>query len=270
MFTPVSTALPRMPLMNVCLCVCVCLRTRTCTYRACLRTRTSGEDVCVCVCVCVCVRVCRLLLRRMYQVVSLRRHETLHTHHLASGLATSGFTWLHPTHTHPNTTKPSRTSTSTAPDRASQATTGKATTAHAARSQKNMQNSAQALALQGRSKQHKSGVAVSHGVSGRAEHGVSGISVKGVSESVQHGGVSVCTNGHARVVGRKPAQRATPCVHQQRVLDMLTWVQWLFAHLVLPLLRAHFYITETEPYKNQVFYYRCVVLSTRLSMQCVI
>ncbi len=40
----------------------------------------------------------------------------------------------------------------------------------------------------------------------------------------------------------------------QRLLAL--WVTWLMNELVVPLLRAHFYITESEAYRQQVFYYR--------------
>lgn len=43
---------------------------------------------------------------------------------------------------------------------------------------------------------------------------------------------------------------------QARRRDLLAWVWWLMADLVAPLLRACFYATETEPYKQEVFYYR--------------
>lgn len=45
--------------------------------------------------------------------------------------------------------------------------------------------------------------------------------------------------------------------HQQWLRQ---WVWFVMAHLVTPLLRACFYVTETEPYRMQVFYYRCVDL----------
>jgi telomerase reverse transcriptase len=40
------------------------------------------------------------------------------------------------------------------------------------------------------------------------------------------------------------------------------WVRWLLADLLVPLLRAHFYCTETEAYRQQVFYYRSRPLSS--------
>ena len=39
-----------------------------------------------------------------------------------------------------------------------------------------------------------------------------------------------------------------------RRLGQLVW--WLYCDIVIPLLRTCFYVTETEPYKMQVFYYR--------------
>jgi len=41
---------------------------------------------------------------------------------------------------------------------------------------------------------------------------------------------------------------------RQRTLAM--WIGWLFACLVVPVLRAHFFCTESEAYRQQVFYYR--------------
>lgn len=41
---------------------------------------------------------------------------------------------------------------------------------------------------------------------------------------------------------------------QQR---LIMWVRWLLADFVVPLLRAHFYCTESEVYRQEVFYYRC-------------
>ncbi|PSC73504.1 telomerase reverse transcriptase [Micractinium conductrix] len=49
-------------------------------------------------------------------------------------------------------------------------------------------------------------------------------------------------------------QCATAAAAAQRALAL--WVGWLFAVLVAPLLRAHFYCTESEAYRQQVFYYR--------------
>lgn len=34
------------------------------------------------------------------------------------------------------------------------------------------------------------------------------------------------------------------------------WLAWLFSQVVVPLLRAHFYITDSSPFRMQVFYYR--------------
>ena len=41
---------------------------------------------------------------------------------------------------------------------------------------------------------------------------------------------------------------------QQR---LILWVRWLLAEFVVPLLRAHFYCTESEVYRQDVFFYRC-------------
>ena len=34
------------------------------------------------------------------------------------------------------------------------------------------------------------------------------------------------------------------------------WVAWLLGSLAVPLLRAHFFATETAAYRLQIFYYR--------------
>lgn len=34
-------------------------------------------------------------------------------------------------------------------------------------------------------------------------------------------------------------------------------MRWLLGDLLVPLLRAHFYCTESEAYRQEVFYYRC-------------
>ncbi len=35
------------------------------------------------------------------------------------------------------------------------------------------------------------------------------------------------------------------------------WAAWLLGGLAVPLLRAHFYATETEPGRQAVSYFRC-------------
>ena len=44
---------------------------------------------------------------------------------------------------------------------------------------------------------------------------------------------------------------------QQR---LTLWVRWLLADFVVPLLRAHFYCTESEVYRQDVFYYRYILI----------
>lgn len=54
------------------------------------------------------------------------------------------------------------------------------------------------------------------------------------------------------------AARGGPRVlHEARRRWLARWLWWLLAELALPLLRACFYCTESEPYRQQVFYYRC-------------
>jgi hypothetical protein len=54
---------------------------------------------------------------------------------------------------------------------------------------------------------------------------------------------------------RRPVVPLSLHIAQQRWLSC--WVWWLLVHFVLPLLRNNFYITESEPYRQSVFYYRC-------------
>lgn len=49
-----------------------------------------------------------------------------------------------------------------------------------------------------------------------------------------------------------------------RARRLAQWVRWLLCDLAIPLLRCHFYVTESEAYKNLVFYYRRVRLPSVL------
>ena len=48
-----------------------------------------------------------------------------------------------------------------------------------------------------------------------------------------------------------------PSAHATLAARLARWVAWLLGGLVVPLLRACFYVTESEAYRQQVFYYRC-------------
>lgn len=52
------------------------------------------------------------------------------------------------------------------------------------------------------------------------------------------------------------APRACPTLAAAQQRRAALWLGWLFCVLVAPLLRAHFYCTESETYRQQVFYYR--------------
>ena len=52
--------------------------------------------------------------------------------------------------------------------------------------------------------------------------------------------------------GRSEGHGAHTAVQQRLIL----WVRWLLADFLVPLLRAHFYCTESEVYRQEVFYYR--------------
>ncbi len=47
-----------------------------------------------------------------------------------------------------------------------------------------------------------------------------------------------------------PSQMAA----QARLLAL--WTRWLYNELVIPIIRAHFYCTESEAYRQQVLYFR--------------
>ncbi len=57
--------------------------------------------------------------------------------------------------------------------------------------------------------------------------------------------------------GRGAARGGPRALHEARRRWLARWLWWLLADLALPLLRACFYCTESEPYRQQVFYYRC-------------
>lgn len=50
---------------------------------------------------------------------------------------------------------------------------------------------------------------------------------------------------------------ANAAAKRQRLLAL--WIRWLFAELMVPLLRSHFYVTESEAHRQRVFYYRHVL-----------
>lgn len=56
----------------------------------------------------------------------------------------------------------------------------------------------------------------------------------------------------AGLAGRREGHGAHAAVQHRLVL----WVRWLLADFLVPLLRAHFYCTESEVYRQEVFYYR--------------
>ena len=66
--------------------------------------------------------------------------------------------------------------------------------------------------------------------------------------------------GRAGVADEKRTRRATRAGPASAALarrrDLQRWVRWLVADLVVPLLRSHFYCTETESHRLRVFYYR--------------
>ena len=74
----------------------------------------------------------------------------------------------------------------------------------------------------------------------------------------QSGRKQYCASGsrqQLQAAGARPAVSRTRHVCDLQALQSVVW--WLMAGLVNPLIRAAFYVTETEPYKQQVFYFRC-------------
>ncbi|WIA23695.1 hypothetical protein OEZ85_000387 [Tetradesmus obliquus] len=51
-------------------------------------------------------------------------------------------------------------------------------------------------------------------------------------------------------------RRVSAGLHVAKQAWLRCWCWWLLGRLVLPLLRNSFYITESEPYRQEVFYYR--------------
>ena len=62
----------------------------------------------------------------------------------------------------------------------------------------------------------------------------------------------------AGLAGKAAGHGAHAALQQRLIL----WVHWLLAEFVVPLLRAHFYCTESEAYRQEVLYYRCCPNST--------
>lgn len=55
---------------------------------------------------------------------------------------------------------------------------------------------------------------------------------------------------------------ATPQDHFVQQQLVRRWVFWLFSALVLPLLRSHFYVTDSEVYRNRALYFRKALWAT--------
>jgi len=53
----------------------------------------------------------------------------------------------------------------------------------------------------------------------------------------------------------------TPSLAAARARRLAQWVRWLLGGLAVPLLRAHFYATESEAFRNTVLYYRSASIS---------
>ncbi|KAK9798933.1 hypothetical protein WJX73_003177 [Symbiochloris irregularis] len=58
------------------------------------------------------------------------------------------------------------------------------------------------------------------------------------------------------LTGCKPGVASSPSGHAAGSRRLARWLQWLFTYLVIPLLRAHFYVTDSMIFRQQIFYYR--------------
>ncbi|CAI5497298.1 unnamed protein product [Closterium sp. Naga37s-1] len=66
---------------------------------------------------------------------------------------------------------------------------------------------------------------------------------------------SVCEGQQEQGGGGRVAARHVHAVQAHRVLSCV-WVQWVLAELVIPVLRSHFYVTESEVQRHTVCFYR--------------
>ena len=59
------------------------------------------------------------------------------------------------------------------------------------------------------------------------------------------------------IAGRESAGQYKPANKAAKLQRTLAaWMYWLFGELVVPVLRAHFYVTESEAHRQRIFYYR--------------
>jgi hypothetical protein len=65
-------------------------------------------------------------------------------------------------------------------------------------------------------------------------------------------------------------QHVSPSLHAAKVGWLRCWAWWLLGQFVVPLLRNSFYVTESEPYRQEVFYYRCAADSYKIFYEVVI
>lgn len=69
---------------------------------------------------------------------------------------------------------------------------------------------------------------------------------------------AAAAGGHSSSGSTGTQRRVPRSLAAARQRWLAAWVGWLVEGLVLPLLRNSFYVTESEPYRQQVFYYRWV------------
>jgi hypothetical protein len=65
-------------------------------------------------------------------------------------------------------------------------------------------------------------------------------------------------NGSARARAAPPCAGVPRGQFEARKRSLLCVLWWALVDVVVPLLRANFYVSESEAFKQQVFYYRQV------------
>jgi hypothetical protein len=185
----------------------------------------------------------RAALRRgVDRFVRLRRHETVTLHHLLRGVRTGDMPWLAggggggESGGGGGSAGTTQLGTPLLP--LAQGTTGAAAAAQTAPHPGNQLDRQRQRRRQQRERRAAAaaGAAATGGVAAAAA---------GAREGGGGGG------------GAASRQRAPRSLHEARRRWLAQWVWWLVTDVVVPLVRNSFYVTESEPYRQQVFYYRC-------------
>lgn len=176
-----------------------------------------------------------MLLKVVRTYVSLNRYESLTLHQATQGLRTSGMPWINAVSA--GASKAPRMYTATA----SRPVCFKAAASTSSASRTNLQQRQEAS---------------------RSEH---------PAQQSKHQHIPQHSQTY---VGTKPKPAVSRARHVCDMQAVCSMVWWLLAGLVTPLIRAAFYVTETEPYKQQVFYFRCgdgcAVMQLDARSRCVV